>query len=182
MNARTRLITFSVLLATGFGFWLYCQTSTAQLNAPSASVVFCNPNKILQSYKKTIVMQADYMSEQDLMRQKLIAAQKEIQAKTGELKASGLLPESPEYQKLRKELVEKTINTETRAKVYENERRNQGALINEVFRKDLYEAVQKIAKKKGYRLVLPQVLYGDETLDISDEVIEQLNTNYELGE
>ena len=126
-------------------------------------------------------MRADLISEQDLMRQKLVAAQNEIQTKTGELKASGLLPESPEYQKLRKELFEKTINTETIAKVYENERRNQGALINEVFRKDLYEAVQKIAKKKGYRLVLLQVLYGDETLDISNEVIEQLNTDYELG-
>ena len=181
MSTRTKLISLFVFLATGLGFWVYCQTSTAQLNAPSASVVFCNPNKILQSYKKTIVMQADYIAEQDLMRQKLIAAQKEIQTKTDEFKASGLLPESPEYQKLRKELVERTINTETLAKVYENERRNQSALIRTVGFKDLTAAVQKLAKKKGYRLVLPQVLYGDETLDISNELIEQLNTDYELG-
>ena len=126
-------------------------------------------------------MRADLLTEQDLMRQKVMAAQKEIQTKTEELKVSGFSPESPEYRKIRKELLEKSIHLDVSDKVYKSELRNQSALINEVFRKDLYEAVQKIAKQKGYRLVLSQIVYGDETLDITNEVIEHLNTNYDLG-
>ena len=127
-------------------------------------------------------MRADLISEQERLRQKDMALRKEIQTKTEELKTSGFAPESPEYRKLRKELVEKSISYEVFDKVSKNELRNQNAVISEVCAKDLYEVVQKIAKKKGYHLVLPQVLYGDETLDISSEVIEQLNTDYELGE
>ena len=181
MNARTRLISLSVLLATGFGFWVYCQTGTAQVNAPRASIVFCNPNKILQSYKKAIAMRADLINEQDRIRQKVTADQKEIRTKSEELAGSGFAPESPEYQKLRKELFEKSINYEVFAKVSREELRNRNVLIGEVCGKDVYEAVQKIARKKGYLMVFQQVLYGDESLDISNEVIEQLNTDYELG-
>ena len=181
MNTRTKLIALFVLLTTGFGFWVYCQTGTAQVNDPRASIAFCNPAKILKSYTKVIKMRADLIAEGERINQKIRDAQNDIRTKSGELAVSGFSPESQEYQKLRKALTEMSINYEVFGKVSQNELRRQEARINEVYRKDLLGAVQKIAKNKDLLMVLPQVLYCDETLDISDEVIEQLNTDYELG-
>ena len=180
MNTRTKLISLFVLLATGLGFWIYCQTGTAQVNVSSASIAFCNPNKILQAYKKATSMRADLIAEQDRIRQKLMDAQKDMRAKSEELAVSGFSPESQEYRQMRKDLLEKSINNDVFIKVSDSELRLQNARINEVCGQDISAAVQKIAQKKGLLMVFPQVLYADESLDITAEVIEQLNTDYEL--
>ena len=177
-----KLISLLVLLTTGFGFWVYCQTGTAQADVSSVSIAFCNPNKILQAYKKSISLRADLIDEQGKIRQKIMDAQKEIQTKSEELAVSGFSSQSSEYQEMRKDLVEKSVYTETYAKVSQNELRLQESQINEICFTDIAKAVEKIAKKKGLLMVFRQILYGDESLDITAEVIEQLNTDYELGE
>ncbi len=180
MNPRTKVICLFTLLATGLGFWIYCQTGTAQINPSTASIAFCNPNKVLQAYTKVISMRADLISERDRIKQKVMDAQKDIRARTEELAVSGFSPESQEHIRMRKDLLERSVRNEVFVKVSENDLRFRDKRIKDVFVQDMYAAVRKVARKKGLLMVFPQVLYGHESLDITAEVIEQLNTDYEL--
>jgi len=180
MNTRTKLICIFALLATGLGFWIYCQTVTAQVNASSASIAFCNPPKVLMGYRRFMLMNHELMAEKDRIQKQVVDAQKAIKAEADDLAASGLLPDSEDYKRRRKELVKKSIQNQAFAKFSEADLPRQEQQMKEVCFRDAVGAVGKIAKQKGLVLVVQQALYVDGSLDITAEVIEQLNTDYEL--
>ena len=181
MSSTTKKICLVSLVFVGLGFWFYSQNVTAQMRGSGASIAVCNPNRVIQAYKKAITMRADLIDEKNRMQQKAQAAQKELQDKSEELTASGFTPESQEYMQMRKELLRKSIENETFMKVSENELRLMDSQIKDVCLRDMLEAVRKIAERKGLMMVFQQVLYADDSLDITSDVIEQLNTDYELG-
>ena len=81
---------------------------------------------------------------------------------------------------MRRDLVKETIQNKAFAEFSKTDLRLQDQQMKEVCLRDMYEAVKKIAKRKGYALVIQQALYADQALDITAEVSQQLNTDYEL--
>ncbi len=181
MNARPKMICLFALLASGLAFWIYCQTVTAQANAPNVPIAFCNPTKAITGYKKFMAMNGELISEKNRIQKQLMDSQKDIKAAAEELAASGLLPDSQDYKRRRKDLVKKTIQNEAFAKFSEADLRLQDQRIKEVCFRDMVSAVGKIAKQKGLVLVVQQVLYVDDAVNITAEVTEQLNLDYQLG-
>ena len=112
MNTRIKLIALLVILTTGFGFWVYSQTSTAQTNTAGLPIAFCNPNKILKSYRKTMSMRQELIDEQGRMMKKIEDTKKQVKDKADDLAVSGFAPGSPEYRKMRKDLVEMSMQNE----------------------------------------------------------------------
>ena len=76
------------------------------------SIAFCNPTKAITGYKKFMVMNGELTAEKNGMQKQFIETQKALRVEADELAASGLLPDSQDYKRRRKELVKKTIENE----------------------------------------------------------------------
>ncbi|MCK4850748.1 MAG: OmpH family outer membrane protein [Phycisphaerae bacterium] len=180
MNARVKMICLVGLVFAVFGLWIYSQNVWAQAGTSPVSIAFCNPTKAIRGYQKFMVMNDRLIAEKNRIQKQVIETQKALRAGADELAASGLLPDSQEYKRMRKELLKKTIQNEAFAKFSETDLRLQEQQMKEVCFRDLVSAVGKTAKQKGLVLVVGQALYADEALDITAEVTEQLNLDYKL--
>ena len=202
MNTRTKLICLLVLLATGLGFWIYCQTVTAQANAPLAPLAVCDVHKAFQQYKKTIELRAALGADGNTIQAEITAANRQLNEMQEALAASGLLPGSPDFERRRAEVLKKVIETKNFRDLSQNELRGRDIQISDTCYQDVYKAVQKVALRKNLALVLAKedltlpsqsfedlmariyyrrhVIFADDAIDITGEVIEQLNTDYEL--
>ena len=202
MNTRTKLISLFVFLATGLGFWIYCQTGTAQANAPRGPLAVCDVHKAFQQYKKTIELRTALGAKRDTIQAEANVANRQIKEMQEALAASGLLPGSPDFERRRTEVLKKVIETKNFAELSQSELQRRDFQISSAGYKDVYKAVQKVAVRKNLALVLAKedltlpsqsfedlmakiyyrrhVIFADDAIDITAEVIEQLNTDYEL--
>ena len=202
MNTRTKVICLFALLATGLGFWIYCQTGTAQANAPRGPLAVCDVHKAFQQYKKTIELRAAFGADRDTIQAEVTAANRQLNEMKEALAASGLLPGSPDFERRRTELLKKSIETKNFVDLSQNELRRRDFQIHGTCYQDVYKAVQKVALRKNLALVLAKedltlpsqsfedlmakiyyrrhVIFADDAIDITAEVVEQLNTDYEL--
>ena len=181
MNPRVKMICLVGLVFAVFGLWIYSQNVWAQAGTSPLSIAFCNPSEAIRGYKKFMVMNDELIAEKNRIQNQFIDTKKALKAGADELAASGLLPASQDYKRRRKELLKKTIENEAFAKFSETDLRLQEQQMKEVCFRDMLSAVGKIAKQKGLVLVVQQALYVDEALNITAEVIEQLNLDYKLG-
>ena len=202
MNARVKLICLLVLLATGLGFWVYCQTGTAQANVPLAPLAVCDVHRTFRQYKKTIELRAALGADRDTIQAEANTANRQLKEMQEALAASGLLPGSPDFERRRAEVLKKIIETKNFADLSQNELRRRDIQITDTGYQEVYKAVQKVALRKNLTLVLAKenltlpgqsfedlmakiyyrrhVIFADDAIDITAEVIEQLNTDYEL--
>ncbi len=202
MNTRTKLISLLVLLTTGLGFWIYCQTGTAQANAPLGPLAVCDIHKAFQQYKKTIELRAALGADGNTIQAEANAANQQLKEMQEALAASGLLPGSPDFERRRAEVIKKAIETKNFRELSQGELRRREIQITDTCYQDIYKAVQKVAVRKNLALVLTKedltlpsqsfedlmariyyrrhVIFADDAIDITAEVVEQLNTDYEL--
>ena len=202
MSTRVKMICLFAFLATGLGFWIYCQTVSAQANAPLAPFAVCDVHKAFQQYKKTIELHTALRADQDRIQEEVNTAKQQLKTMGEELAASGLLPGSPDFERRRTELLKKDIESKNSRELSVNELRRRDFLIRDAGYRDVYKAVKKVAVKRNLLLVLSReelnlpsqrpeelipniyyrrhVIFADDAIDITAEVIEQLNTDYEL--
>ena len=203
MNTRTKLISLCVLLTTGFGFWVYCQTGTAQANASLGSLAVCDVHKAFEQYKKTSELRAAFISDQATLRAEAGAKERELKEMSEALNASGLRPGSPDFERRRADIIKKVLENKNFVDITQAELKRRNIQISDRGYQAVYEAVRKVALKKGLTLVLYKedltqpsqsgeelmatisfrrhVIFSDDAIDITAEVVEQLNTDYELG-
>lgn len=203
MNTRTKLISLFVLLTTGLGFWAYCQTGTAQANASLGSLAVCNVHKAFEQYKKTVELRAVLMADRATLQAEAEAANRKLKEMQEALASSGLRPGSSDFERRRAEIVKKVLKNKNFVDITQGELRRRSLRISDKGYQAVYQAVKKVALKKGLILVLYKedvtkpsqtgeelmarvsfrrhVIFSDEAIDITAEVVEQLNTDYELG-
>ena len=206
MNSRTRIVYLLVALIVVVGLWAYWdRQATAQSFSSSLnmSIGVCNPHRAFQEYAKTKDLRESLRKQGDNLRQELEAKENELRTKTEELAASGFAPGSEEYEQRREYLVRLSIETKNFREISENELRREDMQITQIGYDDVYAAVAELAQKKQLSLVLYKdqfslasgrveelfaklyyrqpVLYAEQALDITSEVIESLNTKYKLG-
>ncbi len=203
MNTRTKLISLFVLLTTASGFWVYCQTGTAQANASLGSVAVCNVHKAFEQYKKTVELRAVLMSDRATLQAEAKAAGRKLKEMNDALTASGLRPGSPDFERRRTKIVKEALKNKNFTDITQRELNRRNLQISDRGYQAVYEAVRKVALKKGLTLVLYKedltqlsqsgeelmtrvsfrrhVIFSDDAIDITAEVVEQLNTDYELG-
>ena len=203
MNTRTKLISLFVLLTTASGFWVYCQTGTAQANASLGSLAVCNVHKAVEQYKKTLALRAALMSDQATLQAEAKAKGRKLKEMDEALAASGLLPGSSDFERRRSKIIKTALENKNFADITKAELSRRNFQINERSYQAAYKAVRKVALKKGLTLVLYKedltqpsqsgeelmtrvsfrrhVIFSDDAIDITAEVVEQLNTDYELG-
>ena len=202
MKTGVKLACLVAFLAAGLGFWSYARSVTAQNIAPGTAMAVCDIHRAYQAYKRVVDLKAKLTDDRDRIQAEVTDLNRQAKNMQDELAASGFLSGSPEFEQKRREILKKSLETKNFADLSQNELRRQDMRIVETSYQDVYKAVEKIAAKNGILLVLVKddipgasrnyeelipkiyyrrhVLFADASINITDEVIEQLNADYQL--
>ena len=203
MKTGVKLACLLAFLAAGLGFWSYARSVTAQDISPGTRIAVCNIHKAYSAYKKVVDLKAKLSAERDRIQADVNDANRQLKNMQDELAASGFLPGSPEFEQKRREILTKSIEVKNSSEVSQNELRRQDMRITDSCYQDVYKAVEKVATPKGILLVLVRedlsqpsrnyedlipkvyyrrhVIFADASIDVTEEVIEQLNADYQLA-
>lgn len=162
-------------------------TSTAK-NAPvvaaKAEIVYVNSDSLLSKYDyfkdmstrledKGKKAQVDVSSKGQAFQREVAEYQKGAAALSADQRAA------TEQRLARKQQELQTYNQNATAQIQQE----QGAENAKLYDK-IADFLKGYAKEKGYKLILtyskanPTVLFGDESLNVTNEVVKQLNDNY----
>lgn len=101
----------------------------------------------------------------------LVALQDEIEKKSSVWSEEKKQEKGIEFQKMRRDLRTKQEDAQMELKKLEEQKLGP-------IRKDLEQVIEKLAKEKGYSIILPSevVMYSSEAVDITEEVTKAYNT------
>ncbi|MEN8187591.1 MAG: OmpH family outer membrane protein [Bacteroidota bacterium] len=109
---------------------------------------------------------------------------REFQAKVQEYQQSIPKLSSTDRAKKEQELMQEQQMIQQRQQMAQQQVQQEGLKMIESVESDIQDHIAEYAKKNGYSFVLgtsnqtKSVIYGDETLDITEQIIEDLNSNF----
>jgi outer membrane protein len=179
---RSLVITFSIILAAVVA---HAQTTPAA-NAPANNntVVFINSDTLLNNYDyyKAVKIKLQNLSQsaQQEIATKGQAFQKEVAAY--QKSASSLTP--MQKTTTEKRLAKKQQDLQILGESTQKQLQDEGADENAKLYDRIANYLKTYTKQKGYKIVLtfskanPSMLYGDDSLDVTKEVLAGLNDEY----
>jgi outer membrane protein len=116
--------------------------------------------------KKVEELQAKFKKDED----ELLALQEEIEKKSSVWSEEKKQDKAIEFQKKRRDLRLKQDDANLELKKMQEQQ--LGPIL-----KDMEQIVEKVAKEKGYKIILPKaaIVYNDESIEITSEVTKALN-------
>jgi len=175
MKKLPLLISTLAILLSIFTFWSAKKSSTQ---------VYVDVNKLLEGYKRTKIVRAEFESKAKKMNANvdslLVDWQKEL--KKYEKERSGM---SKKELKLKQELLsnkQQQINSYQQAiqkKLQEEDKKSTQTVIN-----DINDYVKEYGKKHSYDIIFGasgsgNIMYAKEAADLTEEVLEGLNKEFE---
>ncbi len=178
---RSLLIAFSIILACAAA---NAQTTPAGSQLPAPAVVFVNSDSLVNNYEyfKAVKIKLQNLSQQ---------AQSEIAAKgqafqnevaAYQKSASSLTP--VQKSATEKKLAKKQQDLQALGENTQKQLQDESADANAKLYDRIAAYLKNYTKLKGYKIVLtysksnPSMLYGDESLDVTKEVVAGLNDEY----
>jgi Skp family chaperone for outer membrane proteins len=169
---------------------------TAQL--PAATVAVCDVAEVFDGYTRGKQLSADFSRRGERLNVEDEERAKAIQDIESELQ--GLVPGSEAYESRLKEAQRLTIDREVWRRMQAAQVDRERISLTRDMYNEILAAVKKIATKKGANVVLyekgrqeqattlaellqqvelEKVLYSDDAIDITSDVLTELNTAYE---
>ncbi|MGV3507871.1 MAG: OmpH family outer membrane protein [Sphingobacteriaceae bacterium] len=157
---------------------------TASANAPADQIVYVNIDSLQENYNyfkdlrskletKSKNAQGDLTAKGNAFQKEVADYQKSVQTMSADQRAA------TEQRLARKQQELETYNQNARSALA-----NESAVENEKLYDKISAYIKDYAKKKGYKMVLtyskgnPTVLFADESLDVTKEVLKGLNDAY----
>lgn len=155
-----------------------CVLLTAQVSAKDLKIGYVDVLKVFNEYKKT----KDYEGMLDEKRQKEETVNKLPEKKEAIIKMKDKLDvlKGNELEKQQRELQKAVIDyQQLERKVFAGLKQESDEKMKEVL-DDIDLKVKDMGKKKGLDVVLNKsvILYGDDGLDLTQEVLSSLNREY----
>ncbi len=150
---------------------------SAQAQGIERKVAFLDLSKLFDSYEKTkeydAVLEKDHKGYEEIREQKLTKIQ-ESTSKLALMKAEEKEKLQAEIEDMKRDLLEFDQSKRTDLAKQRDEK------IREILL-EIEKTVSDFAKKEKYDLILNDrvLIYGDETLDITEQVLTILNENYQ---
>ncbi len=167
---------FSVIVAGGLFF--YAGQSYAGQSYGADNIAFVNIQEIMRdsTAAKSVKEQLDV--KQKSFQTEMTKKEEELQKEDQELgkERSVLAPDA--FEKKVKEFKTKATQAQKEAQAKRDELYNaSSSSLNEI-QKAVFDIVSKMAKEKGYSVVLPssELLYADNKMDITRDVLSKLNS------
>ncbi len=175
MNKLALPIAFLALIAA-VGSFFFLQSST--------ELVYVDVNKLLEGYNRTKVVKAEFDKKAKTMQANVDSLlsnwQKEL--KLYEKERSGMSKKELELKQQLLSNKQQQINNYQQAvqkQLQEEDKKVTQTVIN-----DINDFVKEYGKKKGYKVIFGAtgsgtIMYGEASADLTDEVLTQLNTEFE---
>lgn len=182
MNIKNVVIKNYILLLAIFAIIV---SSIAIYFAKSSSeLVYVDVNKLIEGYSRTKVAKAEFEKKATTMKGNIDSLvtnwQKELQAYEKERASL-----SPKELQLKQELLsnkQQQINGYQEAiqkQIQEEDKKTTQTVIN-----DINDYVKEFGKRKGYKIIFGasgggNIMYADESSDLTEEVLKGLNAEYD---
>ncbi|WP_108803175.1 OmpH family outer membrane protein [Aquimarina sp. Aq107] len=150
----------------------------------SSDLVYVDVNKLLDGYKRTKIVKAEFDEKAKTMKSNVdsLLADWQNELKTYEKERSGL---SKKELELKQQLLgnkQQQINNYQQAvqkQLQEEDKKVTQTVIN-----DINDFVKEYGKKNGYKVIFGAtgsgtIMYGEESADLTDKVLEELNAEFE---
>ncbi len=172
MNVLSRIPVFfiaSLFVAASFlADGVYAADTTVAVLDMQKVLTASEAGKVAQEAmeQKMVELQEKFKKEEDT----LLALQEEIEKKSSVWSEEKTQDKAIEFQKKRRDL--RTKQEDANIELKQLQEKQLGPII-----KELEKVVDKVAKEKGYTIILPKaaVVYAADSVDISDEVTKALN-------
>src|SRR6185369_13302394 len=148
--------------------------------APSfaESIAYVNIQEIMRDSTAAKSVKEQLESKQKTYQSEMTKKEEALQKEDQELskQRSVLSPEA--FEKKAKEFKAKATSAQKDAQAKRDELYNASSGSLSEIQKTVFEIVSKIAKEKGYNIVIPssELLYADSKLDITSDVLSKLNS------
>lgn len=201
-NMHVRIL---AVVAIALGLALVLREGHAQQKPEAAPVIFptaktavCDVVKLFSNYQRAKDLETKLRDHRNSLKKEDADRSKKIDSIESELK--DLDPTSNEYQNRLDLMTKLTIDRETWIKFEEAKDNQEHTRMTEAVYNDVLKAVSDVAKDKGITLVLnsddtapeskpdilrkierKKVLYADNSLDITNDVLARLNESYKAA-
>jgi outer membrane protein len=178
------IMRFLIITASIIFLSLAANAQTTPVAAPAAAIVFVNSDSLVNNYDyyKAVRTKLQNLSQQAQgeIAAKSAAFQKEVAAY--QKSASSLTPvqKAATEKRLAKKQQDLQVLSDNTSRQLQEESANQNAKLYD----RIAAFLKNYTKQKGYKIVLtysksnPSMLYGDDSLDITKEVLVGLNDEY----
>lgn len=153
--------------------------SSVAAQTPGSSIAVLNLRKVFASSEAGIKAQKEMEQKVKELQEKfkkdedaLVALQDEIEKKSSVWTDDKKQEKGIEFQKMRRDLKAKQEDAQIELKKLEEQQLGP-------IRKDLEQVIEKLAKEKGYIIILPSevVMYSADSVDITEEVTKAFNAS-----
>lgn len=154
------------------------------LTKSSSQLVYVDVNKLIEGYSRTKVAKAEFDKKANLLKANVdsLVGNWQIELKNYEKERTSL---SPKELKLKQELLgnkQQQINGYQQAiqkKIQEEDKKVTQTVIN-----DINDYIKEYGKDHNYRIIFGasgggNIMYADESTDLTEEVLKGLNAEYE---
>jgi outer membrane protein len=180
-------ITLGVLIAGSIAACNKAKTTDKQVTAPSANketIVFINQDTLLNKYEYAKDVTKTMQDKGKTAQNDLGGRQQTFQREVAEYqKSANTMPADQRQtteQRLQREQQDLQGYQQNATAQFQNDQATEAGKVYD----KIADFVKGYAKEKGYKLVLmyskanPTVLYGDQSLDVTADVIKKLNNAY----
>jgi len=188
------------VVAAILGAFLLLEDSSAQpkgARAPATSVAVCDIMDLLDNYERAKDLIAGLKADRERIQQEGEAKKKKILEMNQQL--DGLKSGSPAYRKLLSKMEQDRFYLEAWVKMQGGRGMREHHRLTKLLYADIRIAIEKVAKARGIHVVLSfahrdtptktsvqlaqlmesrQVIWRDESVDLTEAVLTQLNKDY----
>ena len=165
-----------IALAASVASFLYIQSSS--------DLVYVDVNKLLDGYKRTEVVKAEFDEKAKTMKANVdsLLADWQNELKGYEKERSGMSKKELELKQQLLSNKQQQINNYQQAvqkQLQEEDKKVTQTVVN-----DINDFVKEYGKKKGYKVIFGAtgngtIMYGEPASDLTDAVLEELNAEFE---
>ncbi|MEE9494765.1 MAG: OmpH family outer membrane protein [Gammaproteobacteria bacterium] len=131
--------------------------------------------KLMNEAPQTKTIQKKIESEFEPRRKKLVSLQKNLREMEDKLSRDTAVMSEDEASKLKRDILAKRRDMKRISDEFQDDLNLRQNEILAKFQKQVYEAIESLAKEKGYDLILGQgVIYASDAVDVTTQVMQKL--------
>ncbi len=144
---------------------------------------YVDTTKLIKEYKQMKDVEAEFTSKSDSLRQELDSVGRAFQQEVQEYQQGmNSMSESARQQK-EQELMRKQQMIQQRQQMQSNRLREESSAVMDSMVTKVKDYVKDYGKNNGYTYIFGSnesgnIMYGEEDLDITEEILEKLNEDY----
>ncbi len=167
----------SALIYASLSVFFVCNFSMA---ADVAKIGVIDLQRVIETSNQGKTAQAQIKKQKDKMEDDLKLKGAEIEQIRQRLEREAMVMSKEAREEKEREARIKLNDFKSLQKRYRSELQNLEKRLIEQLKDNVFELVNKIGKKEGYLLIISKigVLYSPSSIDITDQLIKQLNKKY----